>query len=60
MRPENIRSVHFKDWPEYSPFSTMFTRTSFGGQPGRDRKLREPLPPERVDETIDTKLTQGR
>jgi transposase len=24
-----------------------------GGQPGHERQLREPLPPERVDETID-------
>ena len=27
-----------------------------GGQPGHERKLREPLPPERVDETIDYEI----
>ena len=31
-------------------------KRSIGGQPGRDRKLREPFPPERVDETIEYKI----
>jgi len=32
------------------------TKRTIGGQPGRDRKLREPLPPERVDETIEYEI----
>lgn len=31
-------------------------KRTIGGQPGRDRKLREPLPPERVDETIEYEI----
>ena len=27
-----------------------------GGQPGHKRQLREPLPPERIDETIDYEI----
>ena len=30
-----------------------------GGQPGHPRQLREPLPPERVDETIDYEIEDG-
>jgi transposase len=30
-----------------------------GAQPGHQRQLREPLPPERVDETIDYEIEQG-
>jgi hypothetical protein len=30
-----------------------------GGQPGHERQLREPLPPERVDETIDYVIHDG-
>ena len=31
-------------------------KRTIGGQPGRDRKLREPLPQERVDETIEYEI----
>jgi transposase len=31
-------------------------KRKIGGQPGRDRKLRDPLPAERVDETIDYEI----
>jgi len=31
-------------------------KRAIGGQPGRDRKLREPLPAERVDETIEYEI----
>ncbi len=31
-------------------------KRTIGGQPGHDRKLREPLPPERVDETIEYEI----
>ncbi len=31
-------------------------KRTIGGQPGRDRKLREPLPAERVDETIEYEI----
>lgn len=31
-------------------------KRAIGGQPGRDRKLREPLPPERVNETIEYEI----
>jgi transposase len=30
-----------------------------GGQPGHERQLREPLPPERVDETIEYEIDDG-
>lgn len=31
-------------------------KRKIGGQPGRERKLREPLPPERIDETIEYEI----